>query len=524
VAAEPGEVLASPVQGQVWGLGRVAAAEHRDRWGGLVDLPPEFDDRAAGRLCAVLAGCGEDQVAIRGAGILARRLARAPLPRELRPWTPGGTVLVTGGTGAIGGHVAGWLAGRDAPRVVLTSRSGPEALGAAVLAADLAAAGTAAEVIACDVAGRAEVAGLLARIAAAGPRLAGVMHAAGVLDDGLLDGMDAGRLATVVGAKAAGAAHLDELTRDADLEQFVLFSSAAATFGGAAQGNYAAANAFLDGLAQRRAMLGLAALSVAWGPWAGGMAQASDAARDRLRRGPLVEMDPALAIRALGQALAGRDALLAVMDVDWGQFGATASPFLRDLPEVVREAGAAAGPDLGHEELTRRLAGLPRARQVQVLADLVRAGAARVLGHASAEAIEVIGPDRAFGDLGFDSLTSLEMRQHLAAVTGLKLPATLLFDYPTPAVLAEHLWAEAFASGPGHRTVLEELDRLAALLASIGRGDEARSDITARLDAIAQEFRAEPQDDAAAGLELQAATNDEMFDLVEQELRDSEFD
>ena len=116
------------------------------------------------------------------------------------------------------------------------------------------------------------------------------------------------------------------------------------------------------------------------------------------------------------------------------------------------------------------------------------------------------------------------MRQHLAAVTGLKLPATLLFDYPTPAVLAEHLWAEAFASGPGHLPVLAELDRLAALLASVGRDDEVRSEITARLDAIAQEFRAEPEEGAAAGLELQAATNDEMFDLIEQELRDSEFD
>ncbi|HEY2270766.1 MAG TPA: type I polyketide synthase, partial [Streptosporangiaceae bacterium] len=458
VAAEPDEVLASPVQGQVWGLGRVAGAEYRDRWGGLVDLPPDFDDQAAGRLCAVLAGgglagAGEDQVAIRSTGIAARRLARAPLPRELRPWTPGGTVLVTGGTGAIGGHVAGWLAGRHAPRVVLTSRSGPDSLGAAVLAADLATAGTAAEVIACDVAGRAEVAGLLARIAATGPRLAGVLHAAGVLDDGLLDGMDAGRLASVVAAKAAGAAHLDELTKDADLEQFVLFSSAAATFGGAGQGNYAAANAFLDGLAQRRAALGLAGLSVAWGPWAGGMAQASDAARDRLRRGPLLEMDPALAIRALGQALAGHDSLLAVMDVDWDQFGATASPFVRELPEVartVREAGAAAGPDLGRQELTRRLAGLPRARQVQVLADLVRGGAAGVLGHASPEAIEA---DRAFGDLGFDSLTSLEMRQHLSAVTGLKLPATLLFDYPTPAVLAAHLRSELLGDPAGDAAI-----------------------------------------------------------------------
>ncbi|HEY2265376.1 MAG TPA: SDR family NAD(P)-dependent oxidoreductase, partial [Streptosporangiaceae bacterium] len=219
VAAGPGEVLASPVQGQVWGLGRVAGVEYRDRWGGLVDLPPVLDDRAAGRLCAVLAGgglaggglagSGEDQVAIRGAGVMARRLTRAPLPRDDRPWVPGGSVLVTGGTGAIGARVARWLAGRGAPRVVLTSRSGPEALSTAALAADLASAGSSAEVMACDVAEKTEIAGLLSRIAATGPRLAGVMHAAGALDDGVLDGLDAARLATVLAAKAAGAAHLD---------------------------------------------------------------------------------------------------------------------------------------------------------------------------------------------------------------------------------------------------------------------------------------------------------------------------
>jgi acyl carrier protein len=235
-------------------------------------------------------------------------------------------------------------------------------------------------------------------------------------------------------------------------------------------------------------------------------------------------MDPDLAIKALGQALGGPDALLAVMDVDWAQYAVAPSPFVRDLPEVAQLAtapGAAAGQAPAQGDLARRLTGLPRNRQLQELTDLVRAGTAGVLGHASPEAIEA---DRAFGDLGFDSLTSLEMRQHLSAVTGLKLPATLLFDYPTPAVLAEHLWAEAFASGPGHLPVLDELDRLASLLASVGPGDEARSEITARLDAIAQQFRAGPEEDAAAGLELQAATNDEMFNLVEQELRDSEFD
>ncbi|HEY7144627.1 MAG TPA: beta-ketoacyl synthase N-terminal-like domain-containing protein, partial [Streptosporangiaceae bacterium] len=248
--------------------------------------------------------------------------------------------------------------------------------------------------------------------------------------------------ASVLAAKAAGAAHLDELTAGLGLEQFVLFSSAAATFGGAGQGNYAAANAYLDALAQRRAARGLAGLSVAWGPWAGGMAQASEAVRARLRRGALPGMDPGLAVQALGQALGGPDALLAVMDVDWAQFAAP-SPFLRELPEAQRSdgdtgAGSGAG-ELSGNELARRLAGLPRTDQVRMLTDLIRAGAAAVLGHASPEQVEA---GRAFSDVGFDSLTSLEMRQHLNAATGLRLPATLLFDYPTPAVLAGYLHTE----------------------------------------------------------------------------------
>ncbi|HEY2263592.1 MAG TPA: SDR family NAD(P)-dependent oxidoreductase, partial [Streptosporangiaceae bacterium] len=335
VATGGDEVLTSPVQAMTWGLGRVASVEYRDRWGALVDLPPVLDERAAGRLCAVLAAGGlaagglaggglaggEDQVAIRSAGIVARRLARAPLAGDPRPWVPGGSVLVTGGTGALAGHVSRWLASLGTPRVVLASRSGPEAGSAAVLAADLATAGIPADVIACDVADKPQVAGLLERIAATGPRLTGVLHTAGILDDGVLDGLDASRLDTVLAAKAAGAAHLDELTECLELEQFVLFSSAASTFGGAGQGNYAAANAFLDGLAQHRAGRGQPGLALAWGPWAGGgVAQASDAVRDRLRRGPLAGMDPVLAVKALEQALSGPDRLLGLMDVDWAQF------------------------------------------------------------------------------------------------------------------------------------------------------------------------------------------------------------
>jgi acyl carrier protein len=233
-------------------------------------------------------------------------------------------------------------------------------------------------------------------------------------------------------------------------------------------------------------------------------------------------MDPDLAVKALGQALGGSDSVLAVMDVDWAQFASAPSAFVRDLPEVrelSHQPGGSAG-DLAEAGLARQLAGLPQARQVQVMTDLIRAGAAEVLGHASAEAVE---PDRAFSDLGFDSLTSLEMRQHLNIATGLRLPATLLFDYPTPAILAEYLWAGIFDLQTDHLPVLEELGRLAELLSSVTRNDGGRAEIAARLEAITQAFHAVPED-AAMERELEAATNDEMFDLVEEELRNSELD
>ncbi len=457
-----------------WGLGRVAGLELPDRWGGLVDVPAVLDERAAVRARAVLAGCGEDQVAIRPAGIMARRLARAPLPREGRPWRPSGTVLVTGGTGAIGGHVARWAAGCGAPRIALASRSGPAAPGAAGLAAGLAAAGAGVEVSAGDIADRGQVAGLLGRIAAGGPPLSSVLHTAAVLDDGLLDGLGPDRLSSVLAAKAAGAAHLDELTAGLDLDAFVLFSAAAATFGGQGQGNYAAANAFLDGLAQRRAAAGRAGLSVAWGPWAGaGLAGSSEAVRQRLGRGPQPPMDPRLAVLALGQAMAGRDSLLTVADMNWARFaaipGAADLPLVRDLPEIAAARAAAGGgtADLPiGGELARQLAGMGRDEQERMLAELIRAQAAEVLGYSSAAAVTA---DRAFTDLGFDSLTSLDMRQRMSIGTGLRLPSTLLFDYPTPVVLARYLRGELLgdlaAATPAVPAVPAALDEPVAVVA-----------------------------------------------------------
>ncbi|MFJ2581034.1 type I polyketide synthase [Kitasatospora aureofaciens] len=452
IATGPGDLLTNPVQAQTWGLGRVVFLEQPDRWGGLIDLPAVLDDRAASRLCTVLAGCGEDEVAIRPAGILGRRLTRLPQPRAGRDWTPRGTVLITGGTGAVGGHVARWLAGRGAERLVLASRSGVAAPGAVALAASLAAAGTDVEISACDSASRADLAGVVDRIGAGGPPLTTVMHTAGVLDDGVLDRLDVDRLANALAAKAVGAVHLDELTADLDLDAFVLFSSAASTFGGAGQANYSAANAFLDALAENRRSRGLTALSVAWGPWAGeGVSGGSEAARQRLRRNRWeVLMDPELAVKALGGALAGPDTVLTIMDLDWPAFAAAPGqaqildvPFLRDLPDAQQLKAAqrteSRGGQQAEGELAQRLVGLSRAEQDRILVDTIREEAAAVLNHASSDEVE---PGRAFSELGFDSLTSVELRNRISTATGLRLPATLMFDYPTPTVLADHLRTE----------------------------------------------------------------------------------
>ncbi|NGO72224.1 type I polyketide synthase, partial [Streptomyces boncukensis] len=310
-------------QAGLWGLGLVTGLELPARWGGLVDLPAELDERAADRLAGVLAGLdgedGEDQVAVRPAGVFARRLVHAPLgdaPRTA-PWRPTGTALVTGGTGALGAHVARWLAARGAPRIVLASRSGPQAPGAAELAAELTAAGAQVLVEPCDVSDREALRSLLAALDD-GPPVTTVVHAAGTAQSTPVLHTSADELAQVVAAKVDGARHLDELLGDG-LEAFVLFSSGAAIWGGAGQAGYAAANAYLDALAVRRRRRGRTATSVSWGGWAdGGMADA--AATELLGRRGLRLMSPRLALVALGQALDHDETLLTVTDLDWARF------------------------------------------------------------------------------------------------------------------------------------------------------------------------------------------------------------
>ena len=280
--------------------------------------------------------------------------------------------------------------------------------------------------------------------------LTGVVHAAGSGEPGALAVTSAGQVAEVLAAKAAGAVHLDELTAGTPLEFFVLFSSGAGTWGGAGQGAYAAANASLDALAGQRRARGLAATSVAWGLWAGAGLGEGETGRWMSRRG-VREMDPARALAALGQVLARGETAPVVADIDWEKFApvfttARPSPLISGVPEA-REALAGQVParaDVAAGGLARELAGLPPAAQQELLLTLVRTQAAVVLGHGGPEAVD---PARPFKDLGFDSLTAVELRNRLGAATGLRLPATLVFDYPTPLVLAGFAVSELLGSG-----------------------------------------------------------------------------
>ncbi|MFF4364442.1 type I polyketide synthase [Streptomyces sp. NPDC001604] len=529
VSATPGELPNSPVQAQVWGLSRVFGLESPERWGGLVDLPAVLDDRAGSRLAAVLDGCGEDEVAIRATGVLGRRMSRpARSRRSADAWTPRGTTLITGGTGAIAGHVAHWLADRDARRLVLTSRSGPSAHGVAAQAAELAERGTRVDVVTCDVGDRSALSGLVDWTGRSGPALSAVMHTAGVLDDGVIDRLSAERLETVLAAKATSAAYLDELTADLDLDAFVLFSSAASTLGSAGQGNYAAANSYLDAVAEHRKARGLSGLSVAWGLWGGGgLAQSKSEIEARMKRLPMPPMDPQLAVRALGEALVGDDAVVTVMDVDWaklaavpGSSGLTERPLVRDLPEVRRLAAirpVAGDPAQAEGGLAGRLAGLDRAEQDKLLTDVVRAEAAALLGHSSADAVQA---RQAFKELGFDSLTSVEFRNRLNTATGLRLPSTVVFDYPNPVALAALLRTELVGDEEASEPIFDELDQLEASLAKSTAEHEVHENVTRRLQGILSrwiEKQGDPELERDKPVELESATPDQLFEFLDKE-------
>ncbi|MFF0885013.1 type I polyketide synthase [Streptomyces sp. NPDC003456] len=357
----------------------------------------------------------------------------------------GGTVLVTGGTGGVGSLVARHLVtGHGVRSLLLASRRGPAAEGVPELVAELEGAGAAVRVVACDVADRAAVADLLADLPGRYP-LTAVVHAAGVLADGTVESLTARSVEDVLRAKAGGAVNLHELTRDRPLSAFLQFSALAGTLGNAGQANYAAANAFLDGLAAQRRAVGLAGTSLCWGWWeqSSGMTGELDRADlSRLRRTGVAAMPTPEALALFDAACANGKPVLVPARLDIAALrratGTEPPLLLRDLAEGARphRNGAGTVGDAGPAGLSARLAALPAEEARTVVVDWVREQAALVLGHPSDTAVDV---DQAFTHLGFDSLTAVELCNRFAAPTGLRLPSTLVFSYPTPRELAEHL-------------------------------------------------------------------------------------
>ncbi|HEV2343260.1 MAG TPA: SDR family NAD(P)-dependent oxidoreductase, partial [Actinocrinis sp.] len=445
----------SPTQAQIWGLGQAVGMEQPHRWGGLIDLPEAADEQSLRWLCGVLASPGgEDQFAIRREGVSVRRLTPDPLNgrKPVRKWRPEGSVLITGGTGRLGRRLARWLAANGAEHLVLVSRRGSAAPGAAELEAELTASGTRVTLAACDVADRAALKALLERLDAEGCRIRSVIHAAVVPVRGLLAESTTAQLASAITSKVAGAQNLDELLDRETLDAFVVFSSVAGIWGGADHGVYAATNAHLDALAERRRAGGAACTSVSWGIWDAFGESAADAdmraiLTDQSVRQGLPLLEPGTALGALQQVLDHDETSVVVADVDWELFAAlyTAArprPLLDELVAARRAAAAAGAPDQdgsSGSDLARQLAGVPEAEREWLVVDLVRTHAAAVLGH---DRPDTVDPDRSFQELGSDSVTAVELRNRLNTATGLRLPASLVYDYPTPAAVAAYLCSQ----------------------------------------------------------------------------------
>ncbi|MDX3240508.1 SDR family NAD(P)-dependent oxidoreductase [Streptomyces sp. ME18-1-4] len=445
---------------------------------------------------------------------------------------PEGTVLVTGGTGTVAGLVVRHLAEHGARHFMLLSRRGPEAPGAQALHDELAERGARVEIVACDVADRADLARTLTAVPADHP-LTAVVHAAGVLDDGILPSLTPDKIDTVMRPKVDAALHLHELTAGADLASFVLFSSGAGLTGAPGQGNYAAANVFLDALACHRRAMGLPATSMAWGLWA----QTSEltagiTSSNRARMSGYFAPLPTQQALALFDAARGSaEPLLLATGIRTGRLRTLA----RDgsLPALWRALiNTPAQPRIVASDpatgVARQLASLSEADQRQFLLHLVRSHAVVALGGGDAEGMD---PDSPFRDIGFDSLTAVDFRNRLAGATGCRFPATLVFDHPTPAELAEHLRTRLTSeAAPQSVPVLDEIDSLEKGLLRIEPGEELRDRIARRLrtllsrwDDAHPESGAPSRDGAEIALDsaLDSATDDELFALIDADIPDT---
>ncbi|AOR29815.1 hypothetical protein BFF78_00780 [Streptomyces fodineus] len=441
------------------------------------------------------------------------------------PLDPDGTVLITGGTGGLGALFAKHLAERHgAKQLLLVSRRGAAADGVEKLVAELEELGAQVRVAACDVSDRGQLAELLGSLE---QPLTAVVHSAGVLDDGVIDSLTPEQMTRVMRPKVDAAWHLHELTAGMELSAFVLFSSAAAQMGNPGQANYAAANAVLDALAHQRRAKGLPASSLAWGLWAdatGMTGELDEADLARMERTGVGALSAERGLDLFDESLGLDAALLVPVRLDLVALrsqarAGTLPALLRGLVRApARRAKSAGG------SLAQRLTGVAEADREQVVLEVVQAQVAAVLGHASAAAVD---PERAFKELGFDSLAAVELRNRLTQATGLRLPATLIFDHPTPEAVAR-LLLEDVGGVPEEQNgspFEEELQRLEAMLITVAGDERQLSEIEPRLRYLSNRLRnvlrgtgSQPTDaEERSDEDLDLVSDDDVFELIDKE-------
>ncbi|NRQ38622.1 SDR family NAD(P)-dependent oxidoreductase, partial [Nonomuraea sp. NN258] len=499
----------------VWGLVRTAQAEHPGRIT-LLDLDGAQVSRQA--LAGALA-TEEPQLAIRGGLAQAHRLARlSAAPADAPPMFPAdGTVLITGGSGALAEVTARHLVEAHGVRhLLLASRRGTQAPGTAALADELAGQGARVTVAVCDAADRDELAGLLATIPAEHP-LSAVIHTAGVVDGGVVGALTRKSVHAVLRPKVDAAWNLHELTKDLGLCAFVLYSSASAVLGNPGQANYGAANSFLDALADIRRAEGLPVTSMAWGLWElrAGMAGAlSEKDKDRFAASGIAPFSAAQGLAAFDGALAVDNAVVLPVRLDLGALRTRArsgelDSMFRKVVAVAPAANAGGARTADEVPLVHRLAPLSEAARQELVRELVMDCIGTVLGHASLERVHA---ERSFKELGFDSLMAVELRNGLGAATGLRLPATLVFDHPNPAALIDYL---AGLAAPGEddlfAPLIVELDRLRSRFDEINATGAVKDEIAERLRGLLKRVDGEEAP-------LTHATDDEIFDFIDNEL------
>ncbi|CAL9649036.1 Narbonolide_10-deoxymethynolide synthase PikA1, modules 1 and 2 [Streptomyces sp. enrichment culture] len=518
VGVVEGEGVVDLVGAAVWGLVRSAQSEYPGRLV-LVDVEPGVVVGELGGVLGAVVGSGLGEVAVRGGRLLAPRLVPVPVPVGGVVEWGGGTVVVSGATGTLGRLVARHLVAVHGVRsLLLLSRRGEAAEGASGLRSELEGLGARVVFGACDVGDREALAGVLEAARAKGP-LVGVVHTAGVAMDGVLGEMSGERLEGVLRPKVDGAWNLHELTRGDDVRAFVLYSSLAGLLGTAGQANYAAGNAFLDGLASWRRSRGLSAVSMVWGLWeessgiSGGLGEVD---LRRLSRMGLRALSSSEGVGLFDAALGSSDPVVALTGVDVGALrarGEEAPALLRSLVPARRRSGSGEGVEGSERSLGARVAGLSADERARVLTDLVQGVVAAILGHDDPREVEA---DRAFQELGFDSLNAVELRNRLNALSGLRLANTVVFDYPSVTALAGYLDGQlADQHTPPPNTLLTTLGGLEERIRDVGDDDVLRRQVTEQLQRLLELTGAGPNEDPDATDDLDSASDEELFALID---------